>query len=295
MRVVVICLAFFICLFYSRGCPAQAFDNDFTRSFAFKVHSIDDFFDRFNFKKNTGFQNFLRRNYPEQKLTRKQVIGSLFNNTNPELMSNPYLMEFIDQVTDSVSPRFMSYSDMNWFAELTCKVIYKGIPKKLIMVVKVERAVNNSYRWSIISAYSDFLKIKPTLSDSLKFMQIIPKRDSLLPDGRLHSLSPVSHGIDFVNLANFFEDIENLTDYLHFSQESMELRRLILLIKKSEVKFVQVNTIVYHLLQINDWILRIEEFNHNDQIAGWRVNKLIKVNPQQKRNYVKSRLNIQTS
>lgn len=289
MRVCILLLIFFVQPVKGQ---VQSATGDLTTTFVFQVQSIDDFFDRFNFRKNTGFLNYLKKNYPEKTLTRKDLIFSLFNASN-QTLKNQETIDFISQVTDSVKPAFMRYSDNEWYAELSCKVYYRNSPVNLLLGLKVKRWSGDAFSWMVVSANADFLKVKTPLADSLIYLANNSKDNN---DGiKKYSLSPVSHGIDFINLDNIFINKAYINDYIGSEFHSPELNRLILLIKKSQVRFVQVNTIKYHLLQVDGWIARVEFAERNDKTSGWRINMLTRATAAEKKKYLKKYLNLQKS
>jgi hypothetical protein len=286
MRILLISAALVFFISFSKG---QSLQKDLTTVFAFQVHSIDDFFDRFNLRKNTAFLSFIKKKYPDYELKREAFVNSLFNSFNPDMMNNPQKVEFIVQVTDTSGPAYIKYSDHDWFAELNCRVFYKGKPKNMKLVLKVEKTKKNEYMWSVVSASADFLKPPPSNPQSN-----IPKYQ-MVPDtaSKRFSLSPVSHGIDFMNLDNFFDNKNHLNDYLSTEYFSPELYRLLLLIKNSKVKFDQINSTSYHLLQIKGWVLVVEYFNRSEKNSGWLINRLLQVSPEEKEAYLKTNLHIQ--
>lgn len=268
----------------------QVIKKDLTAVFAFQVHSIDDFFDRFNFRKNTGFQTFIKKKYPDYEMKREVLVSSLFNTLNTNLIKSPERKEFLLQVTDSLHPQFIKYNDHDWFAELRCRVLYKNKIRNLTLIVKVEKTPKNEYLWAVVSANADFLKVMQVRSDSAK--SAMEKESNIQVKNTRYSLSPVSHGIDFINLENFFASKEHLHDFVSAEYYSPELNRLLLFIKKSEVKFDQINSTSYHLLQLNGWVVVVDYFNRNEKNAGWLINRLEKVSLMQKENYLKTNLNI---
>lgn len=85
-----------------------------------------------------------------------------------------------------------------WFADLECRVVYKGKPAKVKLVLVVERTQQMAYKWSVISADATWLHFKKNKSDSL----IAQRTDDLFSrtDSLKYFLSPVSHGINFSNI-----------------------------------------------------------------------------------------------
>ena len=116
--------------------------------------------------------------------------------------------------------------------------------------------------------------------------------ESLLTKNASYFLSPVSHGIEFTNLDNIFINNTKFTNYIYPGPRSFELVKLEEMILKSKIIFVQIETIRYHLLQINDWVLVLNQFNRKDMNSGWLINELIRVKNPEKEGYKKKQLNI---
>lgn len=283
---------FTIAFLYSYGCFSQSLNKEeFTGYFAFEVHSVDDFFERFNFKGSTAFQKYLKNKFPEVQVSRESFLYSLFNRQNVSFNTSE-VRTFVQQVMDTANPRFIKYSDKDWYADLICKVVYKGRPQELNLILKVERATNGGYSWDIVSAKSSFLKFKPNGTDSIILSS--NRRRLKLPasDNSPYFLTPVSHGIDFLNVDNVFANNLKVSNYIYPGPRSFELDKLIYLIQKQDIKFIQIEKITYHLLQIEGWILILDYFRRKDSSSGWLIDQLVKVSEDQKKVYRNKNLNI---
>ncbi len=280
----------FIILFQHQS-VSQISKSEFTKEFALQVKTIDDFFDRFNFRENTSFRNYINKEYPQLHYTRKNFVPLLFNQKGVTIAEEDK-NKFVTQVIDSINPKFLSYSDTSWFAELSCSVTYLGKPKKMTLIMKVESEKNNMYSWTIVSAKADFLKFKATKADSV----LLKNRDSCCVSAKAKSatyfLTPISHGIDFTNVDNVFLNKAHINDYIYKGPRTFELCKLISLAKQSKVKFGQIDDIAYYLFQVDGWIMKIDYFNRNDYNSGWLISQLIKVNNKEKDNYKLKNLNI---
>ncbi len=273
------------------GLCQQLQSDDFNNQFAFEVHSVDDFFDRFNFKRSTAFQNYLTKKFPEVRFSRESFVISLFNRANAGIAPDK-ARDFVRFVTDSLKPQFVNYTDKDWFADLYCKVSYKGKPQYLNLILKVVKAANGGYSWDIVSAKAPFLTFRPTKLDSLISKHEKGDVNSGDADSKLYFLTPVSHGIDFLNIDNVFDNNLKINNYIYPGPLSFELRKLIYLTKKAELKFIQLEKINYHLLQIDGWILILDYFSRKDSNRGWLIDQLMKVNEEQKKAYKSKNLNI---
>lgn len=266
----------------------QSFQEDFSTKFAFEVNSIDDFFDRFNFKKSSAFSKYLELKYPNVTINRKNLILSLFNRGNTD-HNIEEIIKFINYVTDTIHPQFLKYSDKEWYAEITCNILHLGKPDVVAIILKVVKYENNCYSWDIVSAKADFLKFRHTKSDSLILysMHQDNHRDSI------HFLSPVSHGLDFSNMDHIFTNKSFINSYIYPGPQSFELNKLVYKIQHNEIQFKEVGKIRYHLLQIDGWIMILDYFSRNNIDSGWLINRLISVSPKEKNEYKQSKLKIQ--
>lgn len=279
-------LAFFFIFF--NGYSQRSVD-DFNENFVFNVHSVDEFFDRFNFKINTPFTNYIVKNFPNTTLKRERLIISLLNKENVKLRDEAMVKAFVSQVTDTVSPVFLNYSDKYWFAKLNCKVIYKGKPQNLNLILKVESLENNAYHWSVVSATSLFLNALPFSEKEAKIIV----NDSLNSNSKTKFfLSPVSHGVDFINIEKFFESKKQLNDFVYTGHRTQELNKLLYLIRSNQIKFLQTNSISYYMFQISGWIVKLNYFNRNSKNSGWLIDSLEKVSVKEKVLFLKSKLNV---
>ena len=282
MRRVLLTAGFVMCFAFS--VKSQSSEEDFTDWVAFKVKSIDDFFERFNGEQNTELVSYLSANYPEKQLTRPQWIMSLFNREDPGFLTDSGKVAFIQQVTDSVKPQLLNYKDNFWYAWVDGHVIYKGRRLPLTMVLKVKKSPGGAYSWSIVSAHASFLS-----NAGLPSMKL----DSLNADStQKYFLSPVSHGIDFITLDKFFKSKTKVRNYLLQQKNNPETEKLVSMISRGELQFVQVRKIRYYLLQIKGWIVEIDYFNRPGRNTGWLINRLLPVSPDGKRSFMVNNLYI---
>ena len=288
MRFLFCWITFSIC-FYNN--TAQTSNDDFSSRVAFRTETMDDFFDRFDFKVNKGFLRYLKNKYPFKPITRQNLISSLFNSENKELDPEKK-MDFIVQVTDSFRPCYLDYSDQDWYAELKCRIIYKGVPKKLTLIMKVEKTEDDAFSWNIVSCQADFLRFKNIKSDSLILKKQYEKFSATASYSSQYFYTPVSHNLDFMNADEAFIHKNHINDYLYSGKRSFELLKLLSLIEKSSIRFQQVDTVRYHLLQIDDWILVVNYFNRKNLNSGWLIDSLIHAVPEQKNEYKNKILNI---
>ncbi len=289
---------FFLFLSNSNFLVAQKFDARLTDTYAFYVKNIDDFFERFNFKKSTAFYKYVVKTNPDVELLREHLLYSLFKTSNvlpiknkvakkqPVVTLKPEdVSEFISQVCNVDSPCYLKYKDSEWFAELKCSVLYKNRPQILTLILKVEHFENDAFAWSIVGANAPFFPLVKEAKGA-KILDI----SKYVPESERHFLSPVSHGLEFQDVRKIFGNKKHAADYVYESAHTTGIEKLLLLISKSEIKFVQVNKVTYHLLQINGWIVVIEKFKMKERNSGWLISELRKADDSVKKEFKKKKL-----
>lgn len=270
------CFCLLILIFNSvvQSLFAQPSANTYDFSFyaSMEVKSVEDFFDRFNFRKNTGFLKYLEKLNPGHQYTRKELLGMIFNRDDKSFDRQSYL-RLIERVRRTSDPVFLRYSDPDWYAEVVLLVSRQGRLQEITLVLQVNRDDFGGYSWDIVSAFGNLLEMSNLKTDSL----ILATLDSVRPPVRdyEHFFSPVSHGIDFTNIDQLFTNYRNADSYLYPGKRTFELQKLVSLIVKKEIKFVQVMKIRYHLLQVEGFILMLEQFNRRHWNNGWLISNIL--------------------
>ncbi len=270
LETVLITIIFFIS---TRVFSQNIFSDHHEENFAFEVKQIDEFIERFNNRENTLLREYIKTNYPEAKIDRTSLIKGLFNQADTT-WDAVQLNQFIEKVTNFSSPAFLSFYDKDWYAEVDCQFIYHGEDEEATLILLVQPEKDGASKWVITSAKADFLRL-PGYQDSTK------------------SLNPISHATDFMGLDKALSDQENLLNYFRRDFKNDLLTAFIYEVKNGSLKFKQVNNIIYHFLQIDGWILTIEQFARNSRNSGWLISSLVKVSEEEKRMYKKSVLNIE--
>lgn len=281
---------------------AQSYGKYNNLPFVARVKLYDEFIERFNDQDSS----FLKKNLSNLGngliFDRASLIYSLFDAENPEFQIeesidnihfkdstiqdstvlipfdtlveiNPVL-EFIEQVTDSNNPIYLSFYDDSWYAKLETRFQYKGSIITVSLTLKNEfYEEQQASKWVIVGVNSGLWTIN-WLSDK----------------GRL--LNPASHNTYFMDLRKALEDTTHLASYFSRNRDYDQVSVFIYLLNTGELKFVQVDKVTYHLLQIDGWILQIEDFNRRTTNAGWLISGLIRADKGEKELYKKNLLNL---
>lgn len=238
-----------------------------------EVKSVEDFFDRFNFRKNTGFLKYLEKLNPGHQYTRKELLGMIFNRNDLSFDRKSYL-RLIERVRRTSDPVFLRYSDPDWYAEVALLVSHRGRLQEITLILQVNRDGFDGYSWDIVTAFGNLLEMKNLNSDSL-IMATLDIQTQPPVRNYDYFFSPVSHGIDFTNIDQLFINYRYADSYLYPGKRTFELQKLVSLIIKKEIKFVQVMKIRYHLLQVEGFILMLEQFNRRHWNNGWLVSNIL--------------------
>lgn len=279
-----------IFLFIVQSAGAQSIGStSLTEEFAASVQTIDDFFDRFNGDPKAPYFQYMRARYPEKSITRKTAVVSLFE-ARHTTWSEADVTRFVNRFGMNYAPK-LRFAQNNWYAVLHCKVSYLKKRRNLDLVLKAESVIARDgtigYKWSLFSAKAAFLS---TINDSLEredsaIVSIIPVMDSL------HFLHPMSHAINFMNVHDIFHKY-TLKDYFARQAERPPLDTLQKLVDAGQLRFIQVDSVQYHLLQLPGWIVQVGYFERQDTNSGWLIQGLMPADESEKKRYLKSQLNI---
>lgn len=256
-------LGVFFSLLSSGAAVCQVYAS-YEEKFAFEVKQIDEFIERFN-DQQTLIKEFLASYHGETEVKRDVLIKSLFNLRSTSIVKGD-VFRFIETVVDPQRPVVLSFYDDDWFARVKCSVLYQQKKQELTLVLRVQKEADGAAKWVIHGVDADFF--------------ITPK--VVNPNA---SLNPISHGTDFLGLSKAFSDIENLKSYLPENYHEDQLSKFVLELQNKRITFQQVENISYHFLQIDGWILTVENFQRQEKNSGWLISTLIEADIQAKKNY----------
>ncbi|MGB3616606.1 MAG: hypothetical protein WBA12_00680 [Catalinimonas sp.] len=235
-------------------------------NFVFKVKQIDEFLERFNNEESTLLNEQFQRTNAGRTPSRRQMLSALFNQAD-DGWDPVNVQRFLAQVDNDDRPARLDFQDEDWYATADCNVLYAGEARKVQLTLKIEKQPDGrSLKWVIVGARGDFL---------------------LLPDQTdpTTSLTPYSHGTDFMNLGQALLDMDNVRNYLPNTFEASALTLFIYGVRTGQVKFTQVNRVRYHFLQVEDWVFTVEQFERSTQNSGWLISRLAPADNTGKNNY----------
>jgi hypothetical protein len=105
-------------------------------------------------------------------------------------------------------------------------------------------------------------------------------------------LSPVAHALEFSEIDKIFEQNPTNTFFFSGQNPSNELKKLFILLQQKKLRFKNIQSISYHLLQLDGWILKIDRFVRNDINSGWLISHLDNTTFEEKNEYKRKKLNI---
>ncbi|MFM7216931.1 MAG: hypothetical protein ACKO1U_02795 [Bacteroidota bacterium] len=279
-------LSFALCL-QSVAAQQQAQSDPLTDDFAFSVQTIDDFFDRFNFSPTTPFFDYVSTTYPDMKFDRKTIIYSLFNTSRMD-WETENVNRFAERFQSSTAPQ-LEFSQPNWYAVLHSRVVFRNKRRRMDLIMRAEVLVTQSgsigYRWVAVGVKAPFLLHK----DTLEHLDTLPRKVAVTQDGKF--LHPMSHSINFMNIHDVFRKGMTRSYYARTARSS-ELDSLVKWVDRGQIRFLQVDSISYHLLQLPGWIVQVDYFDRSGRNSGWLINRLMPADDSQKRNYLSKQLNI---
>ncbi len=252
---------------------AQSAFTEEEASFLFSVKQVDEFFERFNHEENTLLRQHLGRMFPDREITRQEMIKGLFNyaDRNWDLQD---ISAFLAQVSQPEQPVLLSFYDRDWYAELDCAVIYEGQPQQARLTMRVERLPGSSAtKWVLAAAAAEFLEL-PRNADPTQ------------------SLSPASHGTDFMNLDRALEDGMNVRSYLPQNYRADVLTLFLKAHADGKLEFRQVNQVTYHFLQVDGWIFTLRNYNRSSRNSGWLISQLLPADTLAKTKYRSFKLHL---
>ena len=252
---------------------AQSYEKEFVTLFAWEVKQIDEFIERFNDSDGTLIKEYNKEYQPKVALSREKLIKSLFNAAKTD-WNYTEVTAFIEQVMTHNPPLLLDFNDENWYANVTCAVLWKGKPRTIQCKLKILNLADGSCKWVLSDVSAKFLLPK----DASGKLLAVAQPQLPLPNNKYGSLNPMSHTNDFLNIDMVSENVKNLANYIeplpHYSDSMSAFIHQIL---NKNLKILQTNAITYEFFQIDGWKIEIQQFNRPTKNSGWLIHKLIKM------------------
>lgn len=262
----ILVLSFILCL--STRLNGQILSNDsfIQDKLNYSVKQLSQFINRFNFNDTVVPRKNIR---PSKKLN----ILSLFNSEDSASKNNRNTIDFINQITkDSINTE-INFTDSNWYAIAMGVFLYQGKEVKINVTLQVNGSKTKGYKWVIVGVTSNVFLVNE-------------KRDS-----SLYFINPMNHEIGFTELSKALKEKERIFDCSNTNNLDF-LTTFLFMIKKGDIKLMQISKVEFVFLQIPNWIFTVNNFNRLEYNSGWLISKLTQLTYIQKQEYKREELGI---
>ena len=265
-----------IALFSANKTHAQLFstDNRQEEQFMYEVKIIDEFIERFNDDKSS----FLRQEYEKQgksyNISRTQLLVTLFNLSNQKLISaDTSAKEFVHFVTNPLHPRFLSFTDSDWYAKTNCYFTYNQKTVQIPIIFHIKTLSNHGSKW-MICGIGDSKVLDETVLKPVFYNTKYETNSLYLPTS--------SHATNFVELNHVFSGDMNPIYYFDPAvMNSPKGKKLIQLILENKLKYKYTKDIKFEFYQVDNWIFSVDQFSRATN-SGWLINHLEKADKKKK-------------
>jgi hypothetical protein len=230
---------------------------------------LGQFIRRFNGEEDkTGKRLYEGEKFYRDKVLRENYLSTLFDNNNITI-TNDSKKKFINYITEK-NLSFLDLHDDKWFAELSTTFKYKGKEETVTLYLKFEQK-DLGWQWVISGVYS-------------KSLVSFADRKNLKAIDTLH---PMSHEIDFMNLAKVFQKPESIVSYTRKDYQVDLLTVFITLVKQKQFEYVSTEALKYNFFQIDNYYFQVSEFTRDELNAGWLISNLISIPEGEKEQFIK--------
>jgi hypothetical protein len=237
--------------------------------FVFEVKTIDEFIERFNNDQYTLIRQFLEKSGNKKKLTRVDLVKTLFNYQDP-VWDKDVAGQFIQEVCDTSKEKFLDFYSDEWYALAECQVRYKGTSRRVFITLQVMISDRTgAAKWVICGARAPFLDFSRKV-DPRKF------------------LNPISHATDFIGLKKAMEDKQFVRNYLSDKFKESHLNKFLAEISSGDIQFEQINSVSYHFLNLENWLFTVKEYIRPGKNSGWLIQSLSRRTKAEKDDYLRN-------
>ena len=240
------------------------------REFYTMTKQMGQFMHRFNYEEDPSG----KRLYPGDKdyrnaSKRRESVPLLFDLENPR--TNGTLRDmFIEDITKK--NQYMEFLGGNWFSEISAKFIWKGKEVDVSMIMVIEKEGLGS-KWVLSNVFFS------------EFQKYFPQGE--LSEREKHFLHPQSHELDFMNIYKVFEDPQVVEYYASNEYTPDYLTLFFYEIKQGNLKFDHVESVKFHVLQMDNWYFEVSWFNRSGYNSGWLISNLIYLKDAEKETLLK--------
>lgn len=243
-------------------------DPTIERDFKAQVKSVNEFIARFNgTESKPGIKtDSLRRDNLLSLFDFKMSHGGL-----NDIEFKKHLSHFVSEVTKWDG--CLSISSSGTIAEAVCLFKYEGKVNKITLLLQREQTNKGNQRWALIG---------------VKGMECL----GLFNEKRV-TISPVDHETHFMSLHDLFQSNPRLIPSMR--SKNIEINQMSFLFGLSvskKIQYLHVEKLLFHFLDVPNYIFYIEEFGRRDTNSGWLISHLEKADKEFKQKYINNLLNI---
>jgi hypothetical protein len=231
--------------------------------FFFRVKQIEEFIDRFN-NQDSNINVIL-----QNEVSRRRMIASLFDQEKD--WNEDLVKEFIIKITEPEKEQFLNFENEKWYAEVDCNFKYKVRNHKVKLILQIEAYEGRQFKWVIKGVDAGFL-----LSEKENKVE--------------NFINPAGHGTGFIRLKPAMSKKESYTSLLSDRFKEDPLTQFFTCLRFGIIEFVEVDSVTFHFLQLNDWAFVVKEFNRPEKNSGWLIADLQKLDKKGMEQYEKDKL-----
>lgn len=222
-----------------------------------ETKQVNQFFRRFNSEEDGQGEKIYEGNpgYRNNHL-RKKTLPLIFDRET-SMIGKSIESKFIKDVTNSKDPIYLDFHGGDWFAEVLINVNYNGLDKVAHLYLKLQEEEVGS-KWVLTKVYFD------------PFARLFFKD----PQGTDKFLHPMSHELDFMNLAKVFR-VESQVEYYAYDNFIPDFLSIFIYeMKMNHIQFEGIQKVKFHFFQVDGYYFKIEEFNRLSFNNGWLITQM---------------------
>lgn len=228
---------------------------------------MGQFINRFNYEEDQFGKkiNPKNRNFRDNKQRRKSIL-TLFDKDYYS-QHETVAQEFIKDVTNPDSAAYMEFLGGRWYSEVSATFTYNNKDVDMILILTLEKAGKGS-KWVLTNVLTDIFTNK-----------FVDCPDTVRNTNFLH---PMSHEIDFMNIYKIFNDKNSIECYASSSYNPDFLTLFFYEVKNGRLKFKNVNSLKYHVMQIRNWYFEVSWIDRKGNNSGWLITNLVQMSEDDK-------------
>lgn len=229
--------------------------------FTARIKQFNEFADRFNL--TTDFNGNPADSVFRSKMPREKMIPLLFDLKDPRILSkdlnsskdyNGLKSDFVSEVIKK--NLFLDKYSAGIIAEARSRVLINGNPARISVFLNQEIVGNDRVKWVILKVKGELPEVFRTDTSMIRF------------------IPPTSNETDFINLKRALEDKDYLHYYAYKGFEPDNLTLFFYFVNTGIIKYEYVEEVIYHIISIPGWYIKVRDFNRNELNSGWLITDL---------------------